>query len=82
MIRVQIQFEKRQMDRLKQRAAQENMSVSELVRKATDAWLRAEREVSPDDLRRRAIAAAGRYGSGKRDVAERHDAHLAEIWRE
>jgi hypothetical protein len=44
-----------------------------------DTILSKEGERSPDQMRARALKAAGRFHSGKRDVSLRHDEYLAEI---
>ena len=52
--------------------------MAELIRQAIDATLAGKMERSEDELRQRAMAAAGVFHSGRKDVAERHDALLAE----
>jgi hypothetical protein len=42
----------------------------------------AEAELTPDEQRRRAIAAAGMFASGLQDVARHHDDYLAEAYRQ
>ncbi|HLA96947.1 MAG TPA: ribbon-helix-helix protein, CopG family [Anaerolineales bacterium] len=77
MIRTQIQITPEQAHRLKQLAAREGKSVAELIRLSVDEMLRSGGIVNRDDLRRKAIAAAGIL-SGPQDLAESHDAYLAE----
>ena len=81
MIRTQIQFSETQIQALKSRAAREHASVSELVRQAVDAWVAAENLAAPDERRRRAIEASGRFASGLHDVAAHHDKYLADAYR-
>ncbi len=81
MIRTQIQFSETQIKALKSRAAREHVSVSELVRRAVEAWVEGEELAAPDERRRRAIEAAGSFASGRHDVATRHDEYLAEAYR-
>ena len=80
MIRTQIQLEEQQYRVLKELSAHYQVAVAELVREAVDMLLQTKREVviSADERRRRAIAAAGRFHSGKGDLAENHDAYFAE----
>jgi len=80
MIRTQIQLEEQQYQTLKMLSAQQNLSLAELVRCALTDWLRANPPltVSRQEQRQRAIAAAGRFHSGKGDLAENHDAYFAE----
>ena len=81
MIRMQVQFSEQQMRLLKSRAAQEQVSVAELVRRAVDAWSTGQSSAPTDERRRRAIAVAGRFASGSRDVAIRHDNYLTDAYR-
>lgn len=81
MVRTQVQFREEQIEALRREAARGNVSVSEVVRRAVDAWLEADPAPSNEERKRRAIDAAGRFGSGRGDVAARHDEHLAEIYR-
>lgn len=69
-----------QAEALRRRSRRENISVAEIVRRAIDAFTRAE---PPGDreLRDRAIRAAGRFASGVEDTSRRHDEALAEALR-
>jgi hypothetical protein len=78
MVRMQIQFSEQQLRRLREQAASEHASVSEIVRRAVDQWIAGAGGPAPDERRRRAIAAAGRFASGGGDTAERHDDYLAD----
>ena len=80
MVRTQIQLTEEQVCRLKAMAAEQGVSMAELIRRGVDALLtvgtpgcRAERE-------RRALAASGRFRSGLTDIAQNHDRYLAEIY--
>jgi len=77
VIRTQIQFTEEQLQALKARAARDNLSISELVRRAVDAWVDADQRLSDEERRQRAMAAAGQFRSGKRDIAKKHDAYLS-----
>jgi hypothetical protein len=77
---MQVQLTEAQVSALRLRAARQRVSVSAVVRQAVDDWtIRAE---TPTDqtARARAIAAVGRFASGRTDVAERHDDYLAEAF--
>jgi len=78
MIRTQVQFTEDQIEALRERAAREEVSVAELVRRAVGAWVATE--TSSKERRRRALEVAGRYRSGRGDVSRRHDEHLAEAF--
>ena len=81
MIRVQVQFSEKQIQLLKARANREQVSVSEIVRRAVDAWSKVQSEVSADERRRRAVGVAGRFASGLKDVSAQHDDYLADAYR-
>lgn len=82
MIRTQIQFDEQQLRALREQAALEHASVSEIVRRAVDSWIAGQSKPGTHERRRRAIAATGRFASGERDIAERHDDYLADAFRE
>lgn len=81
MIRTQIQLSEDQLQALKARALKENISVSELVRRAIDAWTKNADNTHVSELRRRAENAAGRFASGKNDVAQHHDEYLSQAFK-
>ena len=80
MVRTQVQLTEEQLATLRSLAAQQEVSVSELVRRAVDILAVAQPTPSPVELRRRAIAVAGRFAFGDHDVARRHDDYLAEAF--
>jgi len=82
MVRMQIQFTERQRRLLREQAASEQASVSEIVRRAVDSWIDARAQPTTDERRRRAIAAAGRFASGHPDIAERHDDYLPDAFEQ
>ena len=82
MVRTQIQLTDKQSHELKRLAAERRISVAELIRQATEGLLRDSSKVSGADRRQRALAAAGRFRSGERDLSTRHDHHLAEAYGE
>lgn len=77
MIRTQIQLTEEQLRRLRALAAARGVSVAELIRQSVDTVAPA-RGVSAQTRRQRAIAVAGRFRSGQRDVSAEHDRYLAE----
>lgn len=81
MIRAQVQLTEKQMRSLKTLSEHEKTSVSELVRRAIDAWVGSDGRISPDERRRRAIDAAGSFASGRHDIASNHDEYLADAYR-
>jgi hypothetical protein len=78
MVRTQIQLTEEQSRRLKAAAARQGISVAELVRRGVDAALAQELAPPIEELCRRAIQAAGRFRSSRRDVCRKHDAYLGE----
>jgi hypothetical protein len=79
MVRTQVQLTDRQAEALRRRSKRENVSVAELVRRAIEAFTRAE-PPSERELRDRAIRVAGRFASGVHDTSTRHDEVLAEAF--
>jgi hypothetical protein len=77
VIRTQIQLSEAQARSLKLRAAASGRSMADLIREGVDQLLERHGEADPDVARRRARAAFGRFRSGVRDLARRHDAYLA-----
>ena len=82
MVKTQVQFTKEQLTELRRLAAEEGVSVSELVRRGVDHLLREKRGPDRKELMRRALEIAGKYDSGKTDIAQRHDDYLAEAYAE
>lgn len=77
MERTQISLTQAQMRRLRRASVQRGVSMAHLVREAVDAYV-PDVEADRDALVRRALAAAGRFSSGRDDIGERHDDYLAE----
>jgi predicted DNA-binding ribbon-helix-helix protein len=80
MVRTQIQLSEKQAKALKDLAARRKVSVAELIRQAVDEQLRAAGSIDPEDRKRRALAAAGRFHSGLTDLSTAHDRYLAEAF--
>ena len=77
MVRTQIQIEEDQIEWLRAEARARNVSVSQLIREGV-ALFRAREERFPEDKKKRALSAVGRFSSNLSDVSERHDDYLAE----
>ncbi len=77
MIRTQIQIEEDQVEWLREEARARGVSVSQLIREGV-ALFRAREERFPEDKKKKALAAVGRFSSNVSDVSERHDDYLAE----
>jgi len=81
MIRTQIQLTEEQSKLLRKIAARKNKSVAELIRMSVDEMIQKERRPGMEELRLRAINAAGKI-SGPSDLSKNHDDYLAEVYGE
>ncbi len=77
MIRTQIQIEEDQIEWLRAKARARGVSVSQLIREGV-ALFRDREERFPEDKKKKALAAIGRFLSDVPDISERHDDYLAE----
>ncbi len=77
MVRTQIQIEEDQIEWLRAEARARGVSVSQLIREGV-AFFRAREERFPEDKKKRALSAVGRFSSNLSDVSERHDDYLVE----
>jgi glycerol dehydrogenase-like iron-containing ADH family enzyme len=82
MVRTQIQLTEEQAEALKRLAMTRHLSVAELIRQAVDNLLKSSVMVNIEERRRRALAAAGRFSSGLRDLSTEHDKYLAEAFED
>ncbi len=80
MVRTQIQLTEEQAKALKKLASSRHLSIAELIRQGVDVVLRSNVLIDAEEKRKRAIAIAGRFRSGKRDVSKEHDKYLAEAF--
>ncbi len=80
MVRTQIQLTEEQVSLLKKRAAEEGVSLAEIIRRSVDAYLHNMPAANDETRRQRAIQAAGRFSSGQRDLADKHDEYLSEAY--
>ncbi len=81
MVRTQVQLTDEQARRLRRLAAEQEISLAELVRRGVDLVAGSAGGADPAERRRRALAAAGKFRSGRRDLARRHDDRLAEAYQ-
>jgi hypothetical protein len=81
MVRTEVELTDEQSEALAGLADRERVSVGEMVHRAVDLLIRTQHEPNRPDVRRRAIAAAGRYSSDRHDVSEAHDEYLAQAYR-
>jgi hypothetical protein len=77
MIRAQIQFKESMYETLKKQSKQSGKSVSDIVRRSLDETLEKQ---AVEQKWARAFQSAGKFQSGLKDLAEKHDAHLGDRW--
>jgi hypothetical protein len=82
MIRTQIQLTEDQSTALKSLAAAEGVSMAELIRRSIDQYLIVKNRPDLSEIRRRSSEIMGKYASGRSDISEGHDRHLADIYAE
>lgn len=80
MVRTQIQLTEEQARALRELAADEGVSMAEVVRRGIEEVLRERRLPSQSDTRRRALAVVGRFRSGQPDLAREHDREISEAF--
>ena len=81
MVRTQIQLAEEQVSVLKHLAALQHTSMAELIRRAVDMFTASPDTGNIQDLRQRALAASGKFRSGKHDLSAKHDDYLAEAYK-
>lgn len=76
MVRTQVQLTQSQAEALRRLSAENGLSIAALIRQAVDDLLKngGDRE----EMIRRALAVAGKFRSGKKDISVEHDRYLAE----
>jgi 16S rRNA U516 pseudouridylate synthase RsuA-like enzyme len=79
MVRMQVQLTEDQARALKTMAAEQGVSVAELIRRGVDLQLKARVVVGRDHLQRLKERIHASH-SGIADLAEGHDRHLAEAY--
>jgi Arc/MetJ-type ribon-helix-helix transcriptional regulator len=80
MVRTQIQLPEEQVAWLKKMAAARHESMAEIIRQAVVFFAKAKQEGGEVQRRRRAMATAGCFRSGVKDLAVSHDSYLTEIF--
>ncbi|MEA3359153.1 MAG: ribbon-helix-helix protein, CopG family [Thermodesulfobacteriota bacterium] len=79
MIRTQIQIKDDQIEWLRIKARERGVSVSQLIREGITLF-RADQERFPENKKKKALAAIGRFSSNISDISERHDDYLVEAF--
>jgi hypothetical protein len=78
MVRTQIQLTEMQARAVKKAAMEEGTSVAEVIRRAVEKMVESKPKMNAQKKIKRAIAIAGKFRSGKRNVSRKHDQYLAE----
>lgn len=78
MIRTQIQLTEKQAEALRKISLKQRISMAELIRRGVDSIIQSALIIDPEERKKRAIHAAGKFRSGKSDVSEKHDDYLSE----
>jgi hypothetical protein len=82
MVRTQIQLPEKQVTMLKNIAASQHKSMAEIIRQSIDFFANAKHMGKEQQSRERAMAAAGKFRSGVKDLASSHDSYLSEVFDE
>jgi hypothetical protein len=80
MIRTQVQIEEDQITWLRSKARDRGVSVSQLIREGIDLY-RLREDLLPIEKKKKALAAVGRFSSGRPDISGRHDDYLAKAYK-
>ncbi|HEX7183969.1 MAG TPA: ribbon-helix-helix protein, CopG family [Thermoanaerobaculia bacterium] len=78
MITTQIELTDEQAKVLEERAASEGRSVSEVIQSIVEGLLVKDTPPDREEVKRRALAAIGRFRSDATDLGVEHDRYLAE----
>ena len=78
MVRTQIQLKESQFRSIKKMANEYQVSMAELIRRSIDSFIKTSTIIDVEERKRRAIAASGRFRSGKNDISANHDRYLTE----
>jgi hypothetical protein len=82
MVCIQIRLTEEQAKTLKKLASTRHLSVAELIRQPVDSIIQSNAVLDIEKRRKRAINAAGKFKSGKRDISKEHDKYLEEAFSE
>lgn len=81
MKRTQIQLTDVQAETLARLAKLKKLSIAEIIRQGVELYLRMLGARSLEDMKERAISAAGRFKSGTKDLSTKHDEYLTEAFK-
>jgi metal-responsive CopG/Arc/MetJ family transcriptional regulator len=80
MVRTQIQLTEAQVSKIKKAAMDQGTSVAEVIRRAVENMVQSSAKMSIQERAKRAIEIAGKFRSGKKNIARKHDEYLAEAY--
>lgn len=80
MVRLQVQLTETQVQALKRMAAEQGVSIAELIRRGVDRQLGAEPLASRREHLKRLKERVRKLDIGIRDLSEEHDRYLAEAY--
>lgn len=78
MIRTQIQLTEKQAGAIKEIAAIEGRSMADVIRESVEVYTASRGVRDRKELKKAALAIAGRFRSGLANLSARHDDYLAE----
>ena len=78
MVRTQIQLTEDLAAQVRELAVRQHVSMAEMIRRAVARFLESSPETTGEDRYARALAAAGKFRSGRRRLSTDHDAAFAE----
>lgn len=81
MANAKLDVDERQLQALESLASARNLPVEEVLRQAIENYLRLNAGKNPESVRKRAISAAGKFRSGRKDISRKHGDCLAEAYR-
>ncbi|MCK4552526.1 MAG: CopG family transcriptional regulator [Tenericutes bacterium] len=80
MIRTQIQLTEGQALTLKTIATEKHIPIAEIIRRGINSYLQTYGKITEKERRQRAVAAAGRFHSGKSNLSAKHDEYLVKAY--
>jgi len=80
MTQVEVPLTDEEMAALERLASRRQVSVVDLIKQGVAGLLQYDADRSDEEVRRRALAVAGRFRSGDSDLARNHDDYLAEAF--
>jgi Arc/MetJ-type ribon-helix-helix transcriptional regulator len=80
MVRTQIQLRENQVEYIKSVAAEEDISMAEVIRQAVELLQETREKPTKQELMLRSLEVFGKYSSAESDISINHDKYLAEVY--